>query len=57
MDTTTWILLVAIFAMWVSLNCSLVVVYLILTGKSSLPQGGSKKKRRSKKATSVARVC
>ncbi|SDN86487.1 hypothetical protein SAMN04487957_102214 [Halomonas shengliensis] len=47
MDTTTTLLLVAIIAMWISLNCGLVLVYLLWSGQSLWPPGGMGKSRRA----------
>lgn len=45
MDTTTTLLLVAIIAMWISLNCGLVLVYLLWSGQSPWPQRSKWKSR------------
>lgn len=48
MDTTTTLLLVAIIAMWISLNCGLVLVYLLWSGQSPWPQRGMVKSRHAR---------
>ena len=45
MDTTTTLLLVAIIAMWISLNCGLVLVYLLWSGQPPWPQRSKWKSR------------
>ncbi|MDR5899043.1 hypothetical protein QC823_08585 [Halomonas vilamensis] len=56
MDPTTLPLLIAILAGWVSLNCGLVVIYLLFTGESLNLSFGFRKRAPRKQAGSVAKA-
>lgn len=56
MDTTTTLLLVAIIAMWISLNCGLVLVYLLWYGQCLGAPGGKGKNRQASVSASAGTV-
>lgn len=56
MDTTTTLLLVAIIAMWISLNCGLVLVYLLWNGQRLGAPGSMGKNRQASVSASAGTV-